>query len=366
MLLEKPAAIKLEDIERLRQLIISYNLPMSHVRIVEHFAFKEGYRKFLDAAYSGIKNQLLRSDHGLKEVFWLCQEMIGTEGRAYPGVVIDSVLNHMATMLASSLTAPFDNGRQESWPSRIRDGLRCLYYAAPGEVGALSEEELFERREAFYKELGMRFMPAFCIEDYSNNLEGSAARVVPTAFYMEFRPRNVRFDGSTVFRMVHAKNAIRKTLLVDYRYENGHSSRHFIEEHDAWLTYPDLRNDNRPLAWFGSQERENRQRLDHVHSLFRIERSGTQVPPELGDGYRRLLELFATADRPEQLWPFNTLEMQENALQVFGPIQEIIDSLPASELDPKTAKRVVWYHKGTDPFSVKGTLTKERLFLLTA
>lgn len=332
VVLEKPAEVTVEAVRKIKSLCIECAIPPENVGIVEHFVLKHGYRQFLRWAYEDpTHREVLKGDY-LAKVTVKVTERIGTEGRAYDGILVDSALNHGAALLASVLGNPWDNGFDKlrtSLPPR----LKRLYFEVPTD-GSMREEVARQRYDEFESKLKRRGAYGICIEDHCG-----PDRTVPTGLLIRCNPTTNRLNGSTLLEYQHQKNAPIKYTGIGFTFKNGNGSPTVYwdfmidgEEPETQARIWGFKKSSNALL---SSDERDRRRL--------IESHYESVPDRFVDGYPHVIAAitgFGQPDRRPKMNELMGLDFQENSILALEGTAKVLDS----------TDRRIHFHKGQDPF----------------
>lgn len=331
VVLEKPAEITPQGLDDIESHVIGATIPTEHVGIVEHFSLKHGFRQLLEWMYGRATHRaVLRGEHVAK-VKLVVHEKIGTEKRLYRGIMLDSVYNHGATLLATLMGNPWDNGFQRirhSLPPR----LGRLYF--PARDPSMGEETYRQRRQEFYRKLRPRGIYGVCHEDHCD------PEVVPTAVFIRFRPVTNRWGEETVFEYRHVKNTFEKSTRVEFHFRNGDG-----RPSETWTFHIDaFQHGQRVWGWekvcncLLTPDERGKEAV--IETYFR------SVPPESVDGYPQVHSAYLGVGQPDgrpNMTAFMGLDFQRESLNAFGPWASILDGTPLVE-------RREWFRAGQDPF----------------
>lgn len=324
ILFEKPAEINVQAVDEIDSLLLKAGVAKKNAGIVEHFVLKHGFQQMLEWMYARLPHNRVLNGDCVRRVRIKVYEQVGMEGRDYPGIMVDSLYNHHAAILAAILGNPFDQGIVHIGEA-LRGRLERLLLSVPQ---GLSEVQSLEHQRAFYKALNPYGVYAHCHEDHGGDGED-----IPTGVYLQYKPNANRWAGRTLFESLHVKNSPFKTTEVSFEFlENPVQPR--ISERWTFLI-DGFMEGQRVWGW---RKVSSALRADERNSEPIIEERFRPVPEEFVDGYPQVVLAFLR----DEMHRFMPTDFQRAGIQVFGPWAEVLDQIPI--------KKRVQFHRGTDPF----------------
>ncbi len=323
---EKPMELDLERIDTIVGLLTAAGIPEENTGLVEHFAMKPGLRQLLGFLYHDEVRRSAFNSKMVERVVIKVQETLGTENRAYPGVGVDSILNHMMFYLGCLLGDPHDEVDQTVGHTVTSYLKRMVPPQNPGN----SDDENADLLSEFLEKLRPHGAYGVCTDDH-----GAPHEQFATAAIFSFYPATNRWNGDTQFVIVHEKNAPRKNAQVEIYFRKGKT---------RWrITIDGYHFGERVWGWTRVSFKvrpEDPTKLEPV-----IEPHYEPVPTELTDGYPEVIERACMGDL-SHLMP---IEFQKTTLKIVLPLLERLDQWDTENDQPRLSR--VSYPKGVSPFS---------------
>ncbi|MCB0324170.1 MAG: hypothetical protein KDD69_11380 [Bdellovibrionales bacterium] len=317
LLLEKPSAIDLETLQTTKRLSTRIGMKLDRVRQIEHWRFKPGFNQMIHVLYGNTTLNEAFHRPFVKRIILRVSEMIGSNGREYHGVGVDSFLNHMMFFFGLALGNPLDEG-----PERVNNMIthrlaRHVFDPNPEQT----EEENLRLEQELYQRINARGCYGVCHED-----RGGSDQAIPTAMIVQLVAQSNRLFGTPVV-LIHQKNGPTKTTQLEVDFQKG----------DRWEYVAD------GYSCFGTREWRFSQYLQGLRpeghgSLPFVLSGGESIPPEHQDGYPALVTAFLDG----KLDLFMPLEFQEIGIRIVMPWLQQLDATSRDER--------VWFHRGSDAF----------------
>lgn len=292
---EKPLEITPDALLTIKGLLTKMGVAEDHFGIVEHFALKPFFEEALCPESPLAKLMTQIGTRRWKKVLFVVKEKIGTEGRVYDGIGVDSMLNHHAFMEAVVFMSLLRELRSDSDQRK----------------GVLLAQILCELRRRMVLPSGQYFV---CRDDYnppSSKPHSQSEQYVPTGIHLRY---DVRLgEGEMVeVESTHTKNTDEKVTRARI-------------EGDNWsldLLMDGFKKGIRGFGW----------RLVEDDKI--VEEHFEALPLERACGYPEV----ARAVRLKQMGKFMPSEFQRCSNELFMPLLLLLDQTPIGER--------IWFDKG--------------------
>lgn len=326
---EKPMETDPERVKEIERLLTRSGVHGDKIGVVEHFARKPGVARFRNSVYGNSMARKIFDDSLISKIELVVHEQVGSEARNYPGILVDSVLNHGSFLLSLILGNPSDNEYKSLGMTSGQRLSACLF--SPEKYSDPSDRMAAEKR--FHEQLDLRGRYGFCSDDLAES-------GIATAVRFKFNLISNRWGkGNIPIVYEHAKNTPHKSTYI----------RYFIKDYDDRLLYRKFIlhevNPELGIHVHGEEWSEPHVSQDSGHRRIVVKKELEQISDDQLDGYpsvmNSLLGLGSEDNVPDHSRLLNPF-FQEMSNRYWSPAEV--------SLQKAGVNGGVIYKRGTLPF----------------